>query len=114
MATTPELLLPADGMIARLQSLVFNWGPVDAGGPYVLEISTDEAFTDIVQQAETELTQVEVAFDAGNVYYWRVRAGAELSPTARSFTAPALNPAPVTSHIEDGLASVLTQFREEA
>jgi hypothetical protein len=113
MAATPELLLPADGVTCRLQSLVFSWEAVTSPvGPYILEIATDSGFTAIVSKIETTLTQMEAVITPGNFYYWRVRVDALTSTGVRTFSAPAFLPAAVESHIADGKARLLTQFQE--
>lgn len=119
MATTPELSAPADGITARLQSLVFSWAAIDGGADYyVLQIATDSLFSNIVARIETTLTQVEATFEAGTLYYWRVQShdGATVatSTEVRDFSAPPFTPAAVTTHVEDGVARVLNQFQEGA
>ncbi len=118
MAATPELLLPDDEVTARLGSLVFSWEPLTVGSVdrYALQIALDEDFTDIVSEIETTFTQVEVTFEAGNLYFWRVQAvdGVTVytSTTVRSFSAPPFSPASVESHVEDGKGRILNQFKE--
>ncbi len=118
MAATPELLSPDDDITARLGSLVFSWEPLtpDPADIYILQIALDEDFTDIVTQIETTFTQIEATFPAGAFYFWRVRAmdGVTVytSTTVRTFSAPSFSPATLETHIEDGLARVLNQFKE--
>lgn len=119
MAATPELISPADGIVSRLEAMLFSWEAVTGGADlYILQIATDLAFANIVLQIETTLTQMEGAFDSGNLYYWRVRAkvGASTltSTTVREFSAPPLVPSQIDTHVEDGQARVLTQFQEGA
>lgn len=119
MATTPELIAPADGATSRLGSIVFSWQPVDGGADlYTLQIATDIAFAHIAHQAETAARQIESTFPAGNLYYWRViaRVGSSsyTSTTSRVFSAPPFIPVQNTSHVEDGLDRVISQFQENA
>lgn len=119
MPATPELIAPADGVIARLESLLFSWQAVTGGVDlYMLQIATDAAFANIVLQIETTLTEMEGAFEAGNLYYWRVRAkigGSTVTSTeVRDFSAPPTTPAQIETHVADGKARVLNQFQEGA
>lgn len=119
MPATPELVTPADGVVARLESMLFSWQAVTGGADlYTLQIATDAAFANIVFQIETTLTQMEGVFEAGNLYYWRVRAkigGSTVTSTeVRDFSAPALTPYQIDTHVEDGKGRVLNQFQEGA
>lgn len=114
MGTTPEQLLPEAGAIARLRSFVFNWEPVDAGGPYVLEVASDEDFEDVVAHVTTSLTQAEATFEAGREYFWRVSADGVFSGASRRFTAAPFDPAIIETHVEDGKGRMLNQFKENS
>lgn len=119
MPATPELIAPSNGAIARLESALFSWQAVTGGADlYTLQIATDAAFANIVRQVETTLTQMEAAFDSGNLYYWRVRAkigGSTVNSTeVRDFSAPPLIPSQVGTHVEDGKGRLLNQFQEGA
>ena len=112
MATTPDLVFPADAVTARLGSMVFVWEEVSGGGTYILEIATDAGFANLVQRIETTLTQMEATFEAGNFYYWRVRLASLVSATVRTFSAPPFSPASVETHVVDGKARILNQYKE--
>lgn len=114
MGTTPELLLPENDAVARLRSFVFNWEPVDAGGPYVLEVASDEGFADVVASVATSRTQAEATFAAGREYFWRVSADGVFSSSARRFTAAPFDPAIIETHVEDGKGRMLNQFQENS
>ena len=114
MATNPDLILPADGAVARLASLVFSWEAASSGsGPYDLQIATDQAFTQIVKQVETTDLQAEATFEPGAYYYWRVKRGAAISTTFRGFSAPPFSPEALDSHQADGAARMINQFRAD-
>lgn len=117
MSSTPELVAPMDGVVGRLQSLMFSWEEIDGGADYyVLQIATDALFANIVTTVETTLLQAEVIFEAGMIYYWRVQShdGATVATSSevRDFSAPPFSPASIDSHVEDGLGRLLNQFKE--
>jgi hypothetical protein len=114
MAVNPDLLLPADNIVARLGSMIFLWEVSSGGsGVYVLQIATDAAFANIVFQGETTLLQMEATFDPGYFYYWRVKRGAATSSTYRGFSAPPFSPEALLTHEADGQGRLLNQFRAE-
>jgi len=79
--------------------------PLDGGGmppePVAVrwEVAADDGFRDVVQTGETvadpfwaHSVHVEVSgLEPGRVYWYRFAAGAEVSPTGRTKTAPATN-----------------------
>ncbi len=119
MAATPELIAPADGAVARLQSLIFSWEEIDGGADYyVLQIAADALFSNLITTVETTLLQAEVVFEPGTIYYWRVQSHdgvtVATSTEVRDFSAPPFSPASIDSHVEDGLGRLLNQFQEDA
>lgn len=91
----PALLSPdqkEEGVIVT-NGVRFNWGNVERAGTYILEIASDEAFTDIVQTASVSSAPVlAMGLEKSSVYYWRVTArekrvnGAVSVSEVRSFT----------------------------
>ena len=71
----PELLLPADGLDARFLPR-FTWTAVSGASSYILEISSQENFSDRVAEVTTRNTSYtqESALANNKDYFWRVRA----------------------------------------
>lgn len=71
----PLLISPANGDPAVGLTRRFSWSPVDGVPGYMLQVATDEAFTNIVCQRTISVTVLEVSGLApATVHYWRVAA----------------------------------------
>ncbi|MGD9092728.1 MAG: S8 family serine peptidase, partial [Anaerolineales bacterium] len=107
----PELVTPSDGAINQGIRPTFNWNPVIQVETYDLEISTDNAFSDIVfstsQLAKNTYT-LEFDLQTSTQYFWRVRAhnicGASNYSITYSFTT---EPAPGDCPIGTSAPSIL-------
>jgi hypothetical protein len=116
MAATPEQIQPADGAVIRTASAVFSWQPSDSDPDfYTLQLSQNADFSTIDFSADTEETKIEQVFEFGILYYWRVRTsdGTPIySAEAFSFQSAELVPAAISTHGDDGLNRMTSQFRD--
>ena len=78
--SVPSLLTPAFEQEFELdESIAFTWnfatdtGAVVSAVTSVFEIATDDAFTNVVFNGQTETTSVTQAFSIAGTYFWRVR-----------------------------------------
>lgn len=72
--TNPVLVGPSDGSI----DIEFNpnlvWNPVNGAELYEVQVSDSQAFSNILQSAQTTDSQYKVQeLDADSVYFWRVK-----------------------------------------
>ena len=76
--TTPSLSNPTDGEFCTDNSQTFSWNAsTDPDGDsinYLLEIATDNSFSQGLQSFNTSSTSRTVTLDKGTAYYWRVKA----------------------------------------
>lgn len=74
----PDLIFPEMDQLCLGSELIFDWA--DATDPeenvltYQLQISTNRAFTDLVEDLTVSDTNVELVMEKGHDYYWRVLA----------------------------------------
>ncbi|MGB0514913.1 MAG: choice-of-anchor J domain-containing protein, partial [Wenzhouxiangellaceae bacterium] len=86
---------PAGGEVNVPQQPLLEWNSGVQAQEYLVEIATDEAFSDVIFQATTETTslQVDQLLPSNSVLYWRVSAsnqcGGSVSASS-SFTTVAL------------------------
>ena len=78
--SVPSLLTPAfEEEFIIDESISFTWnfatdtGPVVSTVTSVYEIATDDAFTNVVFNGQTEITSFSQAFSIAGTYFWRVR-----------------------------------------
>jgi predicted outer membrane repeat protein len=69
----PNPLAPTHSTITNQTDITFSWSVVDAAQLYKLQVATDNAFTDIVQEVTPTDTSYLMTLSAG-VYYWRVNS----------------------------------------
>lgn len=65
-------LSPADGATAVDNNVAFEWQTVANASAYVIEIATDEDFTEIVAEQNLTDTQYAITLEESTVYYWRL------------------------------------------
>jgi subtilisin-like proprotein convertase family protein len=71
----PALLSPANSAVLTDQTPTLSWSSVADADEYVVEISTNDIFTQIVEQATLTATEYTVGEPlAGGLYFWRVSA----------------------------------------
>jgi hypothetical protein len=69
------LQLPANNAVNQMLDLNLKWKIVGGAVSYGYQIASDEAFTNLVFEAETDTNIVKASFlQFGIKYYWRVRA----------------------------------------
>ncbi|CAN5442494.1 hypothetical protein BH09BAC1_BH09BAC1_07840 [soil metagenome] len=71
-----SLLSPVSGSNITTSPIVFSWQPVANAYVYLLEVSTNNAFSNVVFTATTTATSISTATipPALTQYYWRVKA----------------------------------------
>ncbi|NJB72629.1 hypothetical protein GGR42_003120 [Saonia flava] len=76
--TVPSLVFPEKDQLCLKQEITFNWSEaVDPeGGPltYQMQISTNRAFTEFVENQVLDETSIMLVMEDGQDYYWRVLA----------------------------------------
>lgn len=74
----PELIFPEKDQLCLGSELIFDWtNATDPEGnvlTYQLQISTNRAFTNMVEDLTVSNTKVELVMEKGHDYYWRVLA----------------------------------------
>ena len=70
----PVLLSPLYGDDEVPTDYVLAWLAVDEAAAYDIQVATDDAFTDLVEEATVTDTEVGFLADAGVTLYWRVRS----------------------------------------
>lgn len=76
--TVPELIFPEKDQLCLDSEITFNWS--DAINPeggslnYQIQISTNRAFTGIVEDQVIQGTSLSLVMERGQDYYWRVLA----------------------------------------
>lgn len=71
----PVLNNPVNNAIGTDSSVVFDWNEDVNVGSYLIEISSDQNFSNIVQSATTEASTFQsIALNFDTVYFWRVTA----------------------------------------
>ena len=69
-----NLVSPADGAKDLLTTVTLKWNKVDGAEKYNLQVSKDEAFTDLVyNNSDLTDTTKQLTLDYNSQYYWRVR-----------------------------------------
>ena len=130
----PVLLTPADNTEV-FAPLTFTWEPVEGAARYVVEVSTDATFEQVLARettTETTLSSVDMDLESGVKHYWRVQANGpahtngisevrSFTPTLLLVTSPAdgskLLERPVTvtwNKPEGDIAATLTVAADEA
>ena len=70
----PSLICPANNSINTPLFTEFHWAPDSNIRSYLLEISSDPSFMDIIDFVETsEATYISSALETETTYYWRVQ-----------------------------------------
>ncbi len=75
--TSPyRLLSPIEGEQVSRSGLMLMWQEAFGANEYLVEIATDEAFTDIIFSETARYNHIDVPdnLPTGNTYYWRVTA----------------------------------------
>ncbi len=73
--TVPVLVQPENNATNTELEINFDWNPIANASGYVLQVSTDEEFSDlIINNANIVITQFSYTFEYGQNCYWRVRA----------------------------------------
>lgn len=94
ISDTPVMLVPADGALAVILNPQLSWQPSANAVEYLVELSDDAGFANIIESASVPATSYSVAttLDEATSYFWRVTAsnacGDAVSQTA-SFTTVA-------------------------
>lgn len=77
----PQLSLPEDeANIGLSQTVIFEWsiatdsGVIQSPVSYIIEISTNNSFTNIIQTSSTTQPSFQQLFTVEGTYYWRVKA----------------------------------------
>ena len=88
-----ELSLPADKSVISRLFTSLEWSSQDNATNYIIEIASDESFTDILFTGEVEGTSINIrGFTRNTTYYWRVTpanfCGTGTAGVAYSFTTP--------------------------
>lgn len=75
-ADAPELVYPKDNVTLSEDSIVFIWQKSNRALTYILQVSTNPVFTNVVKTvaAGDTISAVVSGLALGNLYYWRVRA----------------------------------------
>ena len=88
---------PANGAVDQTQQPIFEWGAVDQAGSYLLEVATDENFSNIVisETVASNSYTPNTGLTTNTEFYWRVNASnfcgdGVFSSVWRFGTAPAL------------------------
>lgn len=85
----PELITPIMGEKAVTKKPVFKWSNVPGALNYIISVSTDETFNEIIFKTETNSTELSYSnFENNITYYWRVAAS---NDTAKSFWSSTFN-----------------------
>lgn len=87
VATVPELVTPLPGATATDIRPFFQWRPVAGADRYELLVSTDASFSNlIINEATLSSTawRPPLSLEAGQTYFWKVRAVSESSVSAWS------------------------------
>jgi hypothetical protein len=105
----PTLVYPNNSAILDTEYVAFDWNDVPGAGSYVLEISSDVGFFDIMVR-DSNLTvsnYYNVQPFANGTYYWRVTAHNQIGYSARSaawvFTVSVMMSAPALLAPPDGI-----------
>jgi len=75
--TTPTLVYPTNNLLCINNQLDFQYASTDPDGDaitYLIQIATDNTFTNIVQTQTVSATDKIITLDKGIAYYWRVKA----------------------------------------
>jgi len=108
---TIALSSPKLNGIERGPAARFIWAPEPSPSEnYVLEIANDSGFTSMVSRIDTPRHDINVVIPPGS-YYWRVTYMGD-NPSGRAFSVEEMTPEQVTTHIEDGVSRILSQFKE--
>ncbi|HEY5610384.1 MAG TPA: fibronectin type III domain-containing protein, partial [Thermoanaerobaculia bacterium] len=128
---TPTITFSPTGNIGIRQTYVITWSDatgLSADGQYIIERSTSDAFTTILDSQRTRATFASFVAPAGGTYYHRVRAipgcdpnKASLNSAVRSVVAVGgkpnviftVQPSPVITTLGDTLANKTTSFALE-
>lgn len=80
------LISPPSGSNGVSLNPTFEWTGLQDAQEYVIEVATDQAFTNLVWSESTEDDEAtpDVQLDNGMTYYWRVRAANACGPGANS------------------------------
>ena len=84
--TTPTLSLPTNGATNSSIAPTLNWTAITNASSYLVEISTDATFTNLVSAKNTVSTNSLglTGLIAGTTYYWRVKANSEVASSSWS------------------------------
>jgi len=82
----PVLNAPVNGATDVPLTPTFEWSDLMDAAGYVMEVATDQAFTNIVQSEISDENEAILLtpLDNGTTYYWRVRANNACGPGANS------------------------------
>ncbi|MCX8030016.1 MAG: glycoside hydrolase family 18 protein [Thermodesulfovibrionales bacterium] len=73
--SSPVLLTPSNGSVGIPTSTMLNWQSSSGATSYVIQLSKNSSFTDIVAHSELTSTSFSISNLTNNtVYYWRVQA----------------------------------------
>lgn len=78
LLAVPVLVQPVNNSIIAEPEVNLDWNPVVSATKYVLQVSTDQEFTNlIINNPNLNITQFPFNSQYGQDYYWRVRAVGE-------------------------------------
>jgi hypothetical protein len=102
----PELQFPPNEALLPGNNVAFQWKPAPRAMKYILQVATDPDFTDMIvnRQTPTSAWAVDHFGDAGQNYYWRVKAGnttgwSEFSETFRFVNGFLHPPIPISPNV---------------
>ncbi|NNF17054.1 MAG: hypothetical protein HKN70_09920 [Gammaproteobacteria bacterium] len=83
-AAAPLLETPADGQVAVILNPTLTWSPAADAASYLVEVSTDIGFANVIESAEVTATSYTLvsSLDESSIYYWRVLAQNACGATA--------------------------------
>ncbi|MBN1186692.1 MAG: hypothetical protein JXB49_30725 [Bacteroidales bacterium] len=89
----PSLIKPIDNEYADSTLVNFEWTAVDKAVSYNLQVSTNENFTDLLDDITITETKYSKKYESGLVYHWRVKTNALNNRTSdwsakRSYATP--------------------------
>jgi hypothetical protein len=114
----PRLIAPPNGSQHRTASPVMIWTPTIEAMYYEVHVARDINFLDRVARLDVIDTQLQLGWDFGATYYWRLRAvaGTAWSDYSEvwSFIVPPFIEDLSVDHVSGGKSRLLNQFREDA
>jgi len=88
LASDPTITSPVDGSTGIATNITLTWSAIAGADTYDIDVSTDPAFSVIVDSTTTASTSFSPAgLLNGTVYYWRVRASNTCGETGYSIAA---------------------------